>query len=478
MDYQYLVKLKQHPTLRLLNAESFPLIISFFHQTYIEPNVRVLSQSEIVEKLDDYLFQLRQAYGETLHPRTAREYLDQWASGESAYLRKYYPPQGDEPEFDLTPATEKAIEWLRSLVQKQFIGTESRLLTIFQLLQAIVQATETDQEARINVLEKQKQAIDDEINRLKSGDVAPQNPTQIKERFYQVEDTARQLLSDFRQVEENFRQLDRKTRERIATSSLNKGALLDEIFGEQDAIADSDQGRSFRGFWSFLVSPARQQEFNELLQKVLTVDLVQELRPDAFLLRYKYHLLEAGEKVQRTSATLIEQLRKYLDDQAWLDNKRIMHVIQDIEKKAIHMRQMSPKDKVFMQISEIKPSIELPMSRGLFLPSRNPVIAMQEIINGASEANTDVLYNQHYVDEQQLRGYIRQLLQEKPQVTLPELCQRFPLKKGLNELIVYLNIASNDSKSMIDNEHRILMTWQTEQGQVKKVTMPLLIFTR
>ncbi len=71
---------------------------------------------------------------------------------------------------------------------------------------------------------------------------------------------ARELLTDFREVEYNFRQLDRRVRERIALWEGSKGALLEEIMGERDLIADSDQGRSFRAFWDFLLSSRRQEE--------------------------------------------------------------------------------------------------------------------------------------------------------------------------------------------------------------------------
>jgi hypothetical protein len=45
-------------------------------------------------------------------------------------LRKFYPSGSDEPHFDLTPSTEKAITWLASLIERAFVGTESRLLTL------------------------------------------------------------------------------------------------------------------------------------------------------------------------------------------------------------------------------------------------------------------------------------------------------------------------------------------------------------
>jgi hypothetical protein len=53
-----------------------------------------------------------------------------------------------------------------------------------------------------------------------------------------------------------------------------KGALLDEIMGERDAIGDSDQGRSFRAFWDFLMSSRRQEELTELLDQVLALPAV------------------------------------------------------------------------------------------------------------------------------------------------------------------------------------------------------------
>ena len=57
-------------------------------------------------------------------------------------------------------------------------------------------------------------------------------------------------------------------RERIATWEGGKGVLLEEIFGDRDAIVGSDQGKSFRAFWDFLMSPARQEELTGLFSKV------------------------------------------------------------------------------------------------------------------------------------------------------------------------------------------------------------------
>src|SRR5713226_5173272 len=265
MDHDYLEKLKaSHPTLRLLNADNLPLIVNFLFQMFIKPNRRSIAHAELTSRLNDYLFQLRAVCGEEKYPKPARQYLEDWSNNQTSFIRKYYPDLAEEPEFDLTPATEKAIEWLRSLEERQFVGTESRLLTVFQLLQEIVRNAEQDLSNRIAELERQKGHIEAELEKARAGIVAPFDPTRIKERFFQAEEMARKLLSDFRQVEYNFRALDRETRERIATSEKAKGQLLDDIFNQHDVIWDSDQGRSFRAFWEFLMSPRRQEELQHL----------------------------------------------------------------------------------------------------------------------------------------------------------------------------------------------------------------------
>ncbi|OED46732.1 hypothetical protein ACH42_03490 [Endozoicomonas sp. (ex Bugula neritina AB1)] len=479
MDFHTLTSLRSHPAWRLLQADSAPLIISFLHRSFIATNQRSIASEELSTRLDDYLHHLRESTGENKFPRKGRDYLNDWASGEQGYLRKYYPAAsaGDEPLFDLTPATEKVIEWLSGFEQKQFVGTESRLLTVFRLLSEIAHETELDPQLKIDRLEQEKSELEQEIIRLKSGQMAPHDPTRVKEKFLQAEDTARQLLSDFRQVEENFRALDRGVRERITTSNSGKGKMLDDIFSEQDAISESDQGRSFKAFWAWLMSPASQQELQETLEKVLALPEVQSLEHDELLGRIRFRLLEAGDKVNSTCAQLVEQLRHYLADQAWLENRRIMEIVQEIERSAVAIRQTPPPEKLFMTLHLYKPGVELPMSRGLFRPAVRPVI--DEIPEeGSADFDATVLYSQHYVDERELRARIRYALQDRTQISLSELIKQYPVKKGLSEIVAYLHIASESDHALVNSECDEMILWQDDKGRQKEASMPEVLFTR
>ncbi len=479
MDHDYLDRLKQtHPTLRLLNADNAPLIIGFLYQVFIQPNQRSMPHSELVSRLDDYLFQLRGIYGDEKYPKSARRYLEDWSDNQTPFLRKYYTDLDDEPEFDLMPTTEKAIEWLKSLEERQFIGTESRLLTIFHLLQEIVHVTEQDPKVRLAELERKKAGLEMEIQKVQAGIMDPYDPTQIKERFYQVEETAHKLLADFRQVEHNFRLLDRETRERIATSDSAKGQMLDEIFQEHDIIRDSDQGKSFRAFWEFLMSPARQLELSELLETIFDLDEIQQLEPDAFLRRIKFYLLDAGEKVQRTNNLLVEQLRKYLDNQVYLENRRIISLIREIEKRAIEIKDNPPQERVFTTVNGLKPGLNLVMSRGLFIPTKNPAISDAPLTAGEATIDTDALYEQVYVDEKELQAHINKSLRTRSQISLGELVERYPIRKGLAEVVAYLNLASKDDKAMIADEEIETLTLTVENNQFRQINLPRVTWVR
>lgn len=482
LDYATLELLKQnHPAWRLLRSDHAPLIAGFLHRTFVAPNQRLIGQADLAEALEDELFALRERLGNDTFPKPAMDYLNDWAGNDKAWLRKFYRQGSDEPFFDLTPATEKAIAWLGSLTERAFVGTESRLLTLFELLKQISEGSETDPETRIAELEKRRTELDAEIARIRAGDLALLDDTALKDRFQQFTALARELLGDFREVEHNFRGLDRRVRERIALWEGGKGELLQDIMGERDAIADSDQGRSFRAFWDFLMSSRRQEELSSLLEKVLALQPVAELRPDARLRRVHYDWLEAGEHTQRTVAELSRQLRRFLDDQAWLENRRIMEILHGIEAKALALRDNQPPGEV-MAIAEAAADIELPMERPLHTPAVKPRIESIVPQTGDEDLDAAALFSQIVIDKTQLARHIRHALQDKAQITLAELCRARPLQHGLAELVAYLQLGGDSFKTTVDEAAEDVIVWQTLDGEGRELSrqarLPRVIFVR
>lgn len=490
MDHATLSTLRdRHPAWRLLASPHAPLVASFLHRVFVAPNVRVMSEADLAEVLEDELFALRERLGPEAYPKGGRDYLNDWASPDKGWLRKFYKPGTDEAQFDLTPATEKAIAWMRSLTERPFVGTESRLLTLFALLEQISAGTEADPVKRVADLRSKRDELDGEIARALAGEVPLMDDTAVKERFQQFQQLARELLADFREVEHNFRLLDRRVREKIALWEGAKGALLEEIMGERDAIGDSDQGRSFRAFWDFLMSSRRQEELSERLDQVLALPAVVALKPEPRTRRVHHDWLEAGEHTQRTVAQLSQQLRRFLDDRAFLESRRILDLLHGIESKALALREAAPSGTM-MHIDAMGANIELPLERPLFTPSVKPLLTGLELVTGEGDIDTARLFDQVVVDKARLKSTVLSALRRQPQITLRELLDDEPLHQGLAELVAYLELAhAGDGSAVLDGLRAVVddtvqepIRWEARSAAgdavVREARLPRVIFTR
>lgn len=239
--------------------------------------------------------------------------------------------------------------------------------------------------------------------------------------------------------------------------------------GERDAIADSDQGKSFRAFWDFLLSSRRQEELTELLGQVLQLPAVAVLQPDARTRRVHYDWMEASEHTQRTVAALSQQLRRFLDDQAWLENRRIMDILHGIESKALALRKTPPTGTV-MEMAEAQADIELAMERPLFTPAVKPVIANLALMAGDEDIDPSALFDQVVLDKARLTRHIRHALQDRAQATLRELVAAQPLQQGLAELVAYLQLGSDTFNAVVDENTPEAIHWQAGNDRGKPVS--------
>jgi flagellar motility protein MotE (MotC chaperone) len=464
------------PSWRLLRADNAPLVLSFLYKVFVADNVRGISATELESRLDDELYALNERTPRSF-PKAPKAYLDDWANPESGWLRKYYPEGTDEPHFDVTPAVEKALQWVRSLNERDFVGTESRLNTIFDLLRQIVFGTETDPQAKIEELRRQQRQIEAEIARIEAGDLGVLDSSGVRDRYQQFSATARELLADFREVEENFRKLDRQLREKIAGWRGGKGELLDDVLGSRESIAGSDQGRSFQGFYDFLLSQARQDELSELLAKVHQIADVAERDPRMQQVHYDW--LDAAERTQATVRLLSEQLRRFLDDQVWFENRRVIDVLREIEASALRLRD-EQQIHAAMEVDAATPGIMLPMERPLYSPVHKASIDSAGIRPAGKDDETDpaALFEQVYVDPSPLRENVRSALRRVPQIGLAELITSAPLQYGLAELVTYLSLRDESFRTVYDDHHTEHVSWDDTDGRARTATLPRVTFTR
>ncbi len=465
---------ERHAAWRLLRAGNAPLVLSFLGRYFVEENHGATPVTVLSAALDDQLYALNTDPEQPRYPKSPTGYLDDWSADPAGWLRRYYPLGSDEIHYDATPAFEKAYAWVTGLQVRPFVGTESRLQTVVGLLRQIVHGSETDPQARLAELKRRRQLLDAEIEAVTAGEVEPMGATALRERYHQFADTARELLADFREVEENFRALDRSARERIASWSGGKGELLADLVGSRAVIDGSDQGRSFQAFYDFLLSETRQAELSGLLGKV---QAMAELAPDRRLRAVHHDWSDAAERTQTTVRQISEQLRRFLDDQVWLENRRVLDLVRAVEAAALACRDVPPE--LGLEVDEPGVAIALPFERPLYDP--RPATRVDSLIDPDADTDVDVaaLFAQTYVDQARLATQLRSVVPPRGTALLSDIVELYPITQGAAEIVAYLALDEEDLAVAMDESDETLLEYlDDDTDRVRRVRLPKVTVTR
>ena len=459
MTYDYLAGLRsRNAAWRLLAADQASFIAAFFYREFLAENRRAVEEEQLLSDLEDFIYELRRAEDEASFIRPAREYLDTWSDPQHAWLRRFYARK-DSVCYDLTASAQKAVEWLYSLRKQSFVGTESRLRTVFDLLHEIARETDPDKEKRRAWLVAQRERLDQEIAAIDGGqEIRVMDAVQVKERFLHAAATAQSILADFREVEENFRNLEQRLLERIVTWKHGKGELLEQFFAARDIIEESEQGKSFAAFWKYLMASRNREDFSRTMEQVMEVKELSDSEAAGDFCHIDREWARAASAVQGTIIQLSRQIRRYVDENYLQEERSIFGLIGQIEEKALQARERVPQG-IFMEIDAASPKVELPLDRPLFVPPCRPRLENQLLESGAPEGSVEALFNQVYVDKDRLRQNIRQLLQKKTSVTLAEVLEVYPLQQGLTELLTYMVLASREADGFVEGSlEKLLLT--------------------
>jgi hypothetical protein len=471
--------LKTHRTVTLITADNAALIISFLYKVFKQEQdgfiANTIAEKDLIEKLSDYLYNLNRE--ETQFPREPKHYLTDWAN--AGYLRKF-PTKNDEFLFELTPATENAFKWIDSLDKREFEGQESRLKNLFNSLKELSTKSKRDYRARIQELEKQKREIEAEIENVKLGKMEVLDDRQIKEQYFLIEETAKNLLADFRQVEQNFRDIDRSFRKKIITTSQSKGKVLEELFEQHDNLYDTDQGKSFIAFWEFLLSQSKQEEFEKLIKEVLDIQVIKDLQKENFNIgNVRNNLIEAGDRTKKSTNSLLEQLRKYLEHKTFFENKRIHENIQEILKIVSEQSQVDFVKLDLLHLDDVI-SVDLTLNRPLFTPPDKLRFAKNNPVEGVASGDNETLFEQFEISIAELRKKIKTALKSKEQISFVDFIKEYKITKGVAEVVAYVEIASKEKGKHVikSSESEYIEVENSKTNKKYRVKIPQIIFCK
>ncbi len=261
-------------------------------------------------------------------------------------------------------------------------------------------------------------------------------------------------------------------RERIAAWEGSKGDLLAELVGSRADITGSDQGRSFQAFYDFLLSETRQDELSDLLTRVQQVEQVEA---DRRLRSIHHDWSEAAERTQQTVRQISEQLRRFLDDQVWLENRRVLDLVRSVEAAALRCRQSPPVFGLDIDAPGIE--ISLPFERPLF--DARPATRVESLLDPDADDAVDVtaLFGQTFVDQARLAGNVRAAVPRGGSALLSDIVRAYPIEQGAAEIVGYLALSDDDLEVSVD-EHDATVLDYADGGTHKRVHLAKVTVTR
>lgn len=480
---QILNTINTSPSVELLRLRNREIIIEFLMNTYSTQTT--ISSENLHNQLADFLEFKRVENDEEneinifdTYEEKAKKYILHWTN--KGFLTNYPDEQG-EVFYELSSHSGKTIDWLTNLKKEEFVGTESKFNNILNQLRELVEFTNEDSEKRIQLLEEKKLEIEQQIQRIKVGEnVKVFEEFEIVPRFNQLNQSAKELLSDFKEVEDNFKEITKEIYQKHADGSLTKSDILEFTFDALDELKDSSQGKSFYAFWSFILNPELQYTW-ESLTKELYKTLEEKAIPvnDQFLKGMKKHLHGSGQKVYKANDKMAEKLSRIIRESESSKSEATKTVIQEIKKQLIEISKARRKPDISFEL-ETDIEISIPFERKLTSEQTEDVIytSKPQIANEdfTSSNHLNKLFSQSNIDKELLRKRIKDLLKEKSQTTLSDVIENYGgLEKGLPELFGYIGIVK-EFKHNINHEKTQNVVFDIENK--KQIKIPEIILTR
>lgn len=406
-----------------------------------------------------------------------RKYILSWVQKR---ILQDFPDAEGNIQYQLSAHTEKVFQWMLTLQQRQFVGTESRFKLLFNSLRDMVENTEDDRLKKLEILKDKKAEIEKEIKALELGvQVMRYNDEQVQERLELFTRLCYDLISDFREVEDNFKQIHRVIVEQHTKAENNKGAILGIAFEAYDTLRNSQQGKSFYSFWDFLSSRVGQDNWKKLTDELIALLESREISADInFLREAKFLLMQQGRIVYDANDRMADKLSRIITEKEIARHRRLRQQINSIKDLAFTLMD---EDDVPCGISTDLPvEIKMVMDRKLQSQQKKAVSVLKQPV----DAETSVLdlerlaglLNTSFVDRKKLWQNVEKVLAKKQTATLKEIVDEIPLENGLAEVVGYFGFLKDKStKVQVLNTVELIAL---NNEQTKFVEVPFLLFSK
>lgn len=469
------LKLREGRLWTLLASNDAPFTLAILNGLFLGTE-RTLLQSVLLDRLSDALDALR-GQGHDL-PQTAQAYLTYWRA--KGWLSRALRPGTSEEEYGLTPEATNAVRLINGLLAPRALATESRLANVMDQVFKLNDETDTNPTSRLEVLQAERQRIDDEIAALGRGEVRTLPDDRALERCREIVAQAKDLADDFHNVRASFERLNQELRARLLETEGSRGSALEALFNGVDYIHNSEAGRTFSAFWRLLTDVEQSSALEDTIEALTSRRFAQALTPEErkFLQNLTTRLAGEAGTVQEVMHVLGASLNRFVRNEDPAKNRRINDVLQQATSAALALKdRMEARTPVGFSVSNAVPHIRSLAQYQLKDPTlaapAAPIASAEG--SGLSLEAIQALISDSEIDLRLLKQNIRTALADAPTVSLAELLTRYPATQGLGTVVGYITLGTKHGHVQPDTQ---TVAWTGTDTVAREAVLPLIHFTR
>lgn len=472
---------EESPALRLMRGRLGSFVVGFFFKTFKKWGSSEASEEELIATLSEHIEQVRELEDFDAPKRLPQDYLEEWCDEDHRYMTKTYDEDREEYVFRLTRHSEKALSWLQDLLsmqQRGYATTESRFNRILIEMESLSQGVNADPESRIKDLSRKRDEIEEEIQRIRETGEAPIfGEDVIRDQVYDLSDLVEHFLSDFRAIEEFFKDHAREISKLYAQGDASKGDIVEHVLDADEELRSCDQGKSYFGFRSMMTNPTLARQFRNLAEQTSDIARRRGLDPNKTFLSLSERLFGEAGSAHGAYGRISRKLRQVVGDHAGGGGRQVRETLSQIRKSAYLLRDVPPVDWEFE--IDIRPQFFGLMESDYWEPKSVEAFApitpadsgdndwINEILNSVGEP----------LDLNKFRERVDLALEEAEKVSLTEMVDKYPLERGVVDVVCYRVVAGEDSRhDILDDE--IIKIDLNRPSQPRFVEVEQLIFQK
>ena len=481
MDEDFLHLFEESPALRLMRGRLGSFVVGFFFKTFKKWGSSEASEEELIATLSEHIEQVRELEDFDAPKRLPQDYLEEWCDEDHRYMTKTYDEDREEYVFRLTRHSEKALSWLQDLLsmqQRGYATTESRFNRILIEMESLSQGVNADPESRIKDLSRKRDEIEEEIQRIRETGEAPIfGEDVIRDQVYDLSDLVEHFLSDFRAIEEFFKDHAREISKLYAQGDASKGDIVEHVLDADEELRSCDQGKSYFGFRSMMTNPTLARQFRNLAEQTSDIARRRGLDPNKTFLSLSERLFGEAGSAHGAYGRISRKLRQVVGDHAGGGGRQVRETLSQIRKSAYLLRDDPPVDWEFE--IDIRPQFFGLMESDYWEPKSVEAFAPISPADGGDNDWINEILNSvgEPLDLNKFRERVDLALEEAEKVSLTEMVNKYPLERGVVDVVCYRVVAGEDSRhDILDDE--IIKIDLNRPSQPRFVEVEQLIFQK